>query len=63
MLISFDSTAQLVSDLTSDPGILEEAIRGLRPGGGTALYDAIYFACRDKLAQDQPRAASSAAPS
>ena len=55
MLISFDSTAQLVSDLTSDPGILEEAIRGLRPGGGTALYDAIYFACRDKLALDQPK--------
>jgi len=22
---------------------------GRRPGGGTALYDAIYFACRDKL--------------
>jgi VWFA-related protein len=27
----------------------------LRAGGGTALYDAIYFACRDKLLQDQPR--------
>jgi Ca-activated chloride channel homolog len=26
----------------------------LRPGGGTALYDAIFFACRDKLMQDQP---------
>ena len=25
------------------------------PGGGTALYDAIYFACRDKLMGDQPR--------
>ena len=23
-------------------------------GGGTALYDAMYFACRDKLMQDQP---------
>ncbi len=42
--------------------MLEEAIRSLRPGGGTALYDAIYFACRDKLALDQP-AASFAAPS
>ena len=21
----------------------------MRPGGGTALYDAVYFACRDKL--------------
>jgi VWFA-related protein len=34
---------------------LQNAIRGLRPGGGTALFDAIYFACRDKLAKDQPR--------
>jgi len=33
----------------------ENAIRDLRPGGGTALYDAVYFACRDKLSQDQPR--------
>ena len=31
------------------------AIRRLRPGGGTAMYDAIYFACRDKLSQDQPK--------
>jgi VWFA-related protein len=55
MVISFDSTAQLISDLSGDPGVLQEAIAGLRPGGGTALYDAIYFACRDKLALDQPK--------
>ena len=24
-------------------------MRELRPGGGTALYDALYYACRDKL--------------
>jgi VWFA-related protein len=24
-------------------------VHELRPGGGTALYDALYFACRDKL--------------
>src|SRR5579872_2350996 len=55
MVVSFDSTAELVSDLTEDEMKTEEAIRSLRPGGGTALYDAIYFACRDKLALDQPR--------
>ena len=27
----------------------------LRPGGGTSLYDAIFYACRDKLVADQPR--------
>src|SRR5208337_500618 len=42
MVISFDSTAQLISDLSSDPGVLDEAIHSLRPGGGTSLYDAIY---------------------
>src|SRR5579863_6546999 len=49
MVVSFDSTAELVSDLVDDSRKTEEAIRGLRPGGGTALFDAIYFACRDKL--------------
>jgi len=54
MVVSFDSATELVSDLTSDTGKLEHAIRDLRPGGGTALFDAIFFACRDKLMQDQP---------
>ena len=44
-----------MSDLIDDTDKLETAIRSLRPGGGTALYDAIYFACRDKLPQDQPK--------
>src|SRR5579875_1685362 len=53
-VVSFDTSAELVADLTNDTHKLENAIRDLRPGGGTALYDAIYFACRDKLMQDQP---------
>ena len=28
-------------------------MRALRPGGGTALQDAVYFACRDKLLKAQ----------
>jgi VWFA-related protein len=55
MVVSFDTSAELVSDLINDTDKLTAAIRGLRPGGGTSLYDAIYFACRDKLSQDQPR--------
>ena len=54
MVISFDTEAELRSDLIDDPLEVGNAIRALRPGGGTALYDAIYFACRDKLIQDQP---------
>jgi VWFA-related protein len=55
LVVSFDTSAELVSDLVNDTDKLTAAIRNLRPGGGTALYDAIYFACRDKLSQDQPR--------
>src|SRR5208282_6501257 len=55
MVVSFDSSPELVSDLTGDTRQLEKAIEDLRPGGGTSLYDAVFFACRDKLMQDQPR--------
>jgi Ca-activated chloride channel homolog len=54
MVLSFDSNAEMVSDLTPDTDKLDASIRGLHSGGGTALYDAIYMACRDKLAQEQP---------
>lgn len=54
-IISYDSAAELVADLTGDTEVLAKAIRGLRPGGGTALFDAMFYACRDKLMQDQPR--------
>jgi len=55
ILVRFDTRAELVTDLIDDPQQLEAGIRSLRPGGGTALYDAIFYACRDKLALDQPR--------
>ena len=55
LVVSFDTSAELVADLISDTDKLTAAIRDLHPGGGTSLYDAIYFACRDKLSQDQPR--------
>ncbi len=54
VVVSFDTAAELVADLTSDTNKLENAVRDLRPGGGTSLYDAIYFACKEKLMHDQP---------
>ncbi len=54
IIVAFDSSAELVADLTSDIGTLENAVHNLRPGGGTALYDAIYFACKERLIKDQP---------
>lgn len=55
MVLSFDTAVELVSDLTDDQEKLATAIRSLRAGGGTSMYDSIFFACRDKLMQDQPR--------
>lgn len=54
VVVSFDSTAELISDMSGDLGKIESALKSLRPGGGTSMYDAIYFACRDKMMQDQP---------
>ncbi|MCS6954036.1 MAG: VWA domain-containing protein [Bryobacteraceae bacterium] len=54
-IISFDTAPTLQADLTDDIELLARTVRELRPGGGTALYDAIFFAARDKLMQDQPR--------
>jgi Ca-activated chloride channel family protein len=55
MIVSFDTAAELVIDLTDEPDKLAKAVRELRPGGGTAFYDAVYYACKEKLALDQPR--------
>jgi hypothetical protein len=39
-------------DLVEDPAKVVKSINDLRPGGGTAHYDAIFYACRDKLSVD-----------
>ncbi|MGH9524683.1 MAG: VWA domain-containing protein [Terriglobales bacterium] len=48
-VIGFDTTAEITQDFTDNSELLSKGVRMLRPGGGTALYDALYFACRDKL--------------
>jgi VWFA-related protein len=48
-LQTFDASSSLIQDFLSDPEILNEKIQGLKAGGGKAFYDAIYFACRDKM--------------
>ncbi len=54
-VFSFDTAPELQADLSNDVEQLTRVIRQLRAGGGTSLYDAILFASRDKLMQDQPR--------
>ena len=54
IVVSFDNQVELRADLTGDVEKLSNTIRDMRPGGGTALFDAVFFACKDKLMQDQP---------
>ena len=49
MVVGFDVTPEVTQDFTDDTEKLAHGVRELRPGGGTAMYDALYFACRDKL--------------
>ena len=51
-VIGFDTTAEVTQDFTDDTDLLGKGVRMLRPGGGTAMYDAIYYACRDKLLKE-----------
>ncbi len=55
LLMSFDAVPELITDLSSDMQVLEKGVNSMRPGGGTALFDAIYTAAKDKLMLDQPR--------
>jgi VWFA-related protein len=48
-VMGFDVTPTVTRDWTNDLDGLETGVNALRPGGGTALYDAVYTACRDKL--------------
>ena len=49
----FDATPEVTQDFTSDTERLARGVNKLRAGGGTALYDALYFACRDKMLKIQ----------
>jgi Ca-activated chloride channel family protein len=48
-VVGFDVTPEVTQDFTDSADLLSVGVRSLRPGGGTAMYDALYFACRDKL--------------
>ncbi len=47
-LIGYGAEAELMVNTTSDPEKIVDKIRKLRPGGGAALYDAIYQACTSR---------------
>ena len=48
-VVGFDVTPEVTQDFTDNTEALAHGVHELRPGGGTAMFDALYFACRDKL--------------
>jgi VWFA-related protein len=48
-VMEFDQTPTVDQDWTNNIDALETGVNRIRPGGGTALFDAVYTACRDKL--------------
>lgn len=57
-IMGFNSKAYITQDYTNNPDALEAGINKLQPAGGTALYDAIFTACRDKLLSAAPAQAT-----
>ncbi len=53
-VIGFNNHTQLAQDFTDSYARLYWAVHRLHSGGGTALYDAIYHACKEKLLNDHP---------
>ena len=51
LVMRFNAPPEVVADLTDSRDKLVAAVRSLKPGGGSALYEAISIACRDKVLQ------------
>lgn len=45
----FDVRTELAQDYTNNIDLLNQAVHKLRPGGGTAFFDALYSTCRDQM--------------
>src|SRR6478672_13413496 len=48
-VLGFDSNLEMTQDFTDSTEKLSKGIRSLRPGNATRMYDALYYASREKL--------------
>ena len=54
-LITYSTEAELAVNTTSDSQVIVDKIDKLKPGGGAALYDAVYMACTSRnLVKGEP---------
>lgn len=47
-LVTYGNEAELAANTTTDSEKIVEKLRKVKPGGGAALYDAIYMACQKR---------------
>jgi Ca-activated chloride channel homolog len=52
-VMGFNQETHVTQDYTDNPGLLAAGVEKLHSGGGTALYDAIYYACKQRLAKQE----------
>jgi Ca-activated chloride channel family protein len=52
-VVGFNKQSHLTQDFTDQVPLLAAGVQHLTNGGGTALYDAIYKACKEKLLREQ----------
>jgi VWFA-related protein len=53
-VMGFNHRNEISQDFTDNVTLLQTGVRRLQNGGGTALYDAIYRASKDKMLKDRP---------
>ncbi|MGA2201834.1 MAG: VWA domain-containing protein [Terriglobales bacterium] len=51
-VVGFNKESRLTQDFTDQVPLLAAGVQRLSNGGGTALYDAIYKACKEKLLRE-----------
>jgi Ca-activated chloride channel homolog len=53
-VVGFNGQSHMAQDFTDNVQLLSVGVQSLHDGGGTALYSAIYRACKEKFLKDRP---------
>ena len=53
-VVGFNKQSHMAQDSTDNVQLLAAGVHRLHDGGGTALYDAVYRACKEKFMNDRP---------
>ena len=54
-LETFDASSSILQDFTNNPDEINDKLRKLKAGGGKAVYDAVYEACKHEIEKAGPR--------